>query len=239
MVCFFKVSCGPSLYWTDTLASSIMQIAFWNSKTESHTRIVYWRPTPFISSHALLLRQLQPINFPRTLSFRFCRQETLQLGCQWLIMQKFNKSQSSHCISTITFCQRVVFPFMSIIHKDGIYCPMILVETKCSQQRKILHILQNHSPHISGHLSVARSESCASILSRTSLLWLLMAESSHRPVQPYSLSCNVKDLHQYLTSLAMKCLTSLDMIIFTAIKLKQSRIWKASIENLCSWFLLP
>ena len=126
---------------------------------------------------------------------------------------------------------------MSLIHKDGIYCLVVLVETKCSQQRKILHILQNHSPQISDLPSAARSGSCTSILSHTSLLWLLMAESSHRPVQLYSLSCNVKDLHQYLTSLAMKCLTSLDMIIFTAIKLKQSRVRKASIEK--SLFLIP
>lgn len=128
---------------------------------------------------------------------------------------------------------------MSLIHKDVclLYCLVVLVETKCSQQRKILHILQNHSPQISDLPSAARSGSCTSILSHTSLLWLLMAESSHRPVQLYSLSCNVKDLHQYLTSLAMKCLTSLDMIIFTAIKLKQSRVRKASIEK--SLFLIP
>lgn len=126
---------------------------------------------------------------------------------------------------------------MSIIHKDGIYCPMILVETKCTQQRKILHILQNHSPHISGHLSVSRSESCASILSHASLLWLLMAESSHRPVQPYSLSCNVKDLHQYLTSLAMKLshFTGHDYIHSYKVETKQdmeSIHWK-------SLFLIP
>lgn len=118
---------------------------------------------------------------------------------------------------------------MSLIHKDGIYCLVILMETKRGQQRKLLHILQNHSRKaLTTRVLPGQGHELQSF--HIHLCCDTSRESSHRPVQLYSLSCNVKDLHQYLTSLAMKCLTSLDMIIFTAIKLKQSRVWKHPLK---------